>query len=125
MPTLGDRKIKKIILPSSEPNDEAWVEVYDVILAEDMLDLTPASRDVKDISRDETTFQVLSKIIKDWNFNDKTTGKKAEITEETVRKIPMVDAIKIMEETKAMDKFSQLSNVKKNLSPSSLPRKKG
>jgi hypothetical protein len=83
MPKLGQKFTKKVMLPGYPENDPAWVEVLTNPAADlwDGLDESDAK---------SASFQVMSKIIVDWNFQD-DAGGKAPITLETVKKLSVFD----------------------------------
>lgn len=110
MPVLNTtREVKKIILKeSSQPNDEAWVEVYQTLLAGDMIGMESYQDD-----QSMASIAVLAKLIKSWNFTDKDKTVLP-INIETVRCLPMADMIQIIQETKALD-TAKLTDIKKKL----------
>jgi hypothetical protein len=105
MPVLGDEKQVKITLPSSTPEEEAWVLLSTKMTAKDMLSMQT------DAAGAETTWSVLAAAIKDWNFTDKE-GNKSPITPENCSLIPSQDMVAI---TKALGFQDALDDAKKNL----------
>lgn len=110
MPVLNtNREIKKIILKeSSQPNDEAWVEVYEILLAEDMIGMETYQDD-----QSMASIAVLAKLIKAWNFTD-SNKQPLPVTLENVRHLPMLDMMQIIQETKALSS-AKLSDIKKKV----------
>jgi hypothetical protein len=86
------RPTKKIILPSSTPDDEAWVEVYTEVLTGDLEQVGNVG-DLKGLA----TVTGLVNLIKDWNFEDEN-GKKAEINIENLRRLKQIDSVAIVDE---------------------------
>lgn len=101
---------KKIVLPaSSKPDDEAWVEVAQGA----NMDLVDGLTDDETQSKVALAAIVLSRIIKAWNFTDKT-GNIASITPENIRKLPLTDIAYISEQSGLNDAFKPLSTQKKS-----------
>lgn len=108
MPVLQtERKTKKIVLPSSTPTDEAWVEIYEDIVAGDVIGMMSAGQDVN-----QATILAITGIIKSWNFTTKE-GEIAEVNTDNVKFLPYEDLMEIVTKTTAFDKFQKL-DVKKN-----------
>jgi len=105
MGVLGQVETKRVKLPSSKENDEHWVVVSVSITAGDLY----SSKGDNNI---QTTFNLLSKIIKEWNFTDET-GKIAPITIENVQKLEMRDVLSIQEVVKVPQ--DELSSDKKKI----------
>lgn len=108
MPVLDrERKTKRVVLPSSTPEDEAWVEIYEDVLTGDMLALT----DIQ--NQNEAGIVAMTKIIKDWNFTERDGKTKAPINAENVKKLSLSDLVHITDNIKAFDKFRKLTEIKK------------
>ncbi len=119
MPVLETkRESLRFELPSSTKEDPAWVEIYQKIMAGDILDLKRAEGNFS-----QTFFIALSHIIKEWNFTD-ASGEKVPVTEESVQFLDMLDLGFIAEKAKAFKEYSGLSTVKKNSFSSALQPKK-
>jgi len=102
------RPTKKLILPSSTKEDEAWVEVFTEVLTGDLEQVG----NVGDL-KGSATITGLVNLIKDWNFTDED-DKKAEITVENVRRLKQIDSMFIIDE---------LSKIKGNAIPEGLKKK--
>lgn len=115
MPELGQVGTTRLKLETASElaGEEAWVEVRNAILAEDIDDL-----DEEEIANNKTqyAYSFLAKIITDWNMT--ANGEKAPINAQTVKKLP-IDDLKNIEEQTNFDK--QLSRLKKNNSSSTSP----
>lgn len=90
--TADRRPTKKIILPSSTPEDEAWVEVYTEVLTGDLEQVGNVG-DLKGLA----TVTGIVNLIKAWNFEDEN-GKIAEINIENVRRLKQIDSMAIVDE---------------------------
>lgn len=109
MPILNnERSFKKIILPSSLPDDEAYVEVWDKVLTSDVVGLS----EYQD-NKNRAAVEMLVNIIKDWNFTDKD-GVKLPVTAENVNFLDIRDFAFIIEKTAAFKEIAEMSTVKKN-----------
>jgi len=111
MPKLDkdSRVSKKIILKaSSQPNDEAWVEIYEDVLTGDVMGVGQFEE-----NKMMASLAAITNLIKDWNFTDKD-GNKSEISIETVKLLPFEDMMQLISEVKAFDKFQGLTEIKKN-----------
>jgi hypothetical protein len=87
MSVLGAIKTKKVILPSSTPGDENWVEVNIAMTIKDMISVDATTDE-------ERSFAIIAKAIKDWSFTT-AQGQKAEITPENIALLPSMDLIAI------------------------------
>lgn len=113
MPKLADlsrRPTKKIILPSSTKEDEAWVEIYTEALTGDLEEIGNVG-DQKGFA----TVMGIKNIIKAWNFED-NDGKIAEITIENVRRLKQSDIMVIVEEMSKYKTGTMLDETKKKTS---------
>lgn len=102
------RETKKIILPSSKPDDEAWVEIYTEVLTGDLEQVGNVA-DLKGLA----TVTSIVNLIKDWNFVDEN-GVKAEINMENVRRLKQIDSMAIVAEVGKIKSTSLGEDVKKN-----------
>jgi hypothetical protein len=118
MPELGDRGKIKVVLETASKisNEEVWVEISQIVLAEDIDEMGMDSASALDRTR--KTYEFLAKAILDWNLMLK--GEKAAITAENLRKLPLDD---LMDLNNKFEYDRQLSRVKKNSSSSTLPIK--
>jgi hypothetical protein len=99
MPKLADlsrRPSKKVILPSSTKEDEAWVEIYTEALTGDLEEVGNVG-DQKGFA----TVTGIKNLIKAWNFEEEE-GKVAEITIDNVRRLKQTDVLAIIEEVGKM-----------------------
>ncbi len=123
MPQLQDLKTRptqKIVLPSSKPEDEAWVEVYTEPLADDIIYLSQFQGE-----KENSAVASIYRVIKDWNFTEKD-GTKSPLTMDNVRRLSINDLVAIIEETqldKKLERLSRLTDSKKKNSPSTLVQK--
>lgn len=87
MPTLTNenRPLKRVLLPSSKPEDEAWIDIYTELLVEDSLGLP----------NDEVAAGIIiaSRIIKDWAFTEKDGITKQAITSENIKHLTLNDFV--------------------------------
>jgi len=90
MPTLGEKKQKKIILPSSVPGDEAWVIVDTNITMEIVYA-------IENLEGKQADFEAFKRLIVDWNFTDKDK-KKLEINAANIEKMNIFDIKAIKKE---------------------------
>ena len=103
MPELSaKRSTKKIVLWTTP--DEAWVEIYEDLMTQDVMDLSKLQDD------SNVNFEVIRRIIADWNFTDK--GEKAPITLENIGRIPMKYWFKVAQEATA---FKELQGMAEKL----------
>lgn len=110
MPVLNtERKTSRLVLPSSTPEDEAWVEIYEDLLVSDVIELSNNTENPT-----KGTISALASIIKDWNFTDKD-GNKSEISFDTVKFMTLEDLIFITEKAKAFTKLNSLADAKKKI----------
>lgn len=109
MPTLGGQKTEKLVLPSSTPEDEAWVILNKNLPAKDALEFQ--DEDLKDT---KSSFKILAKYIQEWNFTN-ADGTPSDITEENVGLLSVGDIVEI---TKALDLDVELPDLKKKQSVS-------
>lgn len=109
MPTLeAERKTKRVVLPSSQENDEAWVELCVGVLVGDIIQVTSFEK-----NSGQATLEVLAKLIKDWNFTDKE-GNKAPINVENIKLLSVADMSALTQEIDAFKVASVgLNNAKK------------
>ena len=86
MPKLGLSNVQRIILPSSTPDDQAWVDI----------DLSPQAGLILDAfegaegSSARATALALVELIKQWNFADES-GQTEPITFDNVRRMDVAD----------------------------------
>ena len=107
--TSDRRPTKKIILPSSIPDDEAWVVVYTEVLTGDLEQVGNVG-DLKGLA----TITGIVNLIKDWNFEDEN-GNKAEISIDNIRRLKQSDTMAIVEEVSKIKSNDLLGEaVKKN-----------
>jgi hypothetical protein len=119
--TLDERPTLKIVLPSSKPNDEAFVVAYTEPLADDIAFIGRFRTDL-----DQVTIASIYRVIKDWNFTEKD-GKKVEITMDNVRRLSATDLAEILDKTGINEKYervSQLEDAKKKPLSSTFPQKR-
>ncbi len=118
MPVLNTlRTTKKLVLPSSTPEDEAWVEIYEELIGYDVVGLSEGGKSIT-----KTTIVAISNLIHDWNFTDKE-GKKVEINPETVKFLKPEDIYHIIEQAKLGEQYEAMADAKKKtLSSSSQPK---
>lgn len=89
---IADRRpIQKVVLPSSTPDDEAWVELYTEVLTGDLEQVGNVG-DLKGLA----TITGVVNLIKDWNFT-KEDGSKEDITAENLRRLRQTDFMAIVE----------------------------
>lgn len=98
--TQDRRPTKKIILPSSTPDDEAWVEIYTEVLTGDLEQVGNVS-DLKGLA----TVTGVVNLIKAWNFT-KDDGTIEDINIETVRRLKQADTMFIVEEVSKVKQTS-------------------
>lgn len=102
------RETKRITLPSSTPDDEAWVEIYTEVLTGDLEQIGNVA-DLKGLA----TVTSIVNLIKDWNFEDEN-GQKAEINIANVRRLKQIDSMAIVKEVEKIKPSSLDDEVKKN-----------
>jgi hypothetical protein len=106
-----ESSIEKVLLPSYKdlPEDQqAWVELYDTLNADDILSYDTAIGSNK-------TMGILVKLIKDWNFED-DNGNKIPVTVENLGKLKIEDLTPLIQRAEKIT--SVMDNAKKNLSTS-------
>lgn len=112
--TLEERPTLKIVLPSSQPNDEAFVIAYIDPLADDIAFISKFRTDL-----DQVTIASIFRVIKDWNFTEKDKSKVA-ITMDNVRRLTAMDLAEILDKTGINEKYERVSRLedakKKHLS---------
>lgn len=110
------RQTKKIVLPSSTPDNEVWVEIYIDALAGDFEEMANVAE-----KRGTAIFAGIVNIIKDWNF-EKDDGTKEDINLENVRRLKQSDIIFLVAEVEAYDSINSINvTQKKNIVNTSLP----
>lgn len=111
------RPSKKIFLPSSTPESEVWVEIYDEAISGDFEEVA----NVGD-KRGSAIMMGVVNIIKDWNF-EKDDGTKEDITIENVRRMKQPDLMFLVDKVSAYDSLNVLNDQqKKTLATTSLPK---
>jgi hypothetical protein len=113
MPKLNNperRQTKRIILPSSTKEDEAWVDIYEEAVAGDLEQVG----DVHNL-KGHATMVAITNIIKAWNFEDEN-GRVAEINIENVRRLRRDDISKLLDEIKAYDEVKPMTDEEKKSS---------
>jgi len=115
MPILkSERSEKRIVLPSSTPEDEAWAIVYTDLRTGDIFSTDPTQQTQR------TTPEIVANLIKDWNFLQ-ANGEKAPITSEFVALLDAVDLVYILKETGVEGKMRAFTDAKKKNSSSTSP----
>lgn len=105
MPKLQEltrRETKKLTLPSSTPEDEAYVIIYKEALAGDVEQMADAGE-----NRGLAMMKALVNIIQDWNFEDEKG--KADITLENVRRLKQKDLLFLLNEVEAFNELALFS----------------
>lgn len=104
------RTSKRLTLPSSTKEDEAWVEIYEEALAGDIEQMANAGE-----QRGLAMVTALTNIIKDWNMEEED-GTKAAITVDNVRRLKQKDLLFLLNEVEAFNELALFSGEqKKNL----------
>lgn len=85
MPRLGRTNIVRLNMPSSTPDDPAWMDVNLTFDAGLVIDATDAGE-----SNSAVIAAVLPRIITQWNYTGED-GEIAPINSDTVRKLPIGD----------------------------------
>lgn len=112
MPVLKqERTEKRVVLPSSTPEDQAWVIIYTDIRTGDIFP-DALSGEVQ-----RSTSDIVSRLIKEWNFT-KPDGNKAEINAEYVALMDAVDLVYILKESGLEEKMKPFADAKKKNSSS-------
>lgn len=108
MPILQDLKNRpstKIVLPSSTKGDEAWVEVYNEPLTDDIVFLSRYSDD-----KEMSTVAGIFRVLKAWNFTE-SDGKTAELSMENIKRLSVTDLAAIITQSKIDEKFAALAKL--------------
>lgn len=85
MPKLGNTQVERVTLPSSTPEDEAWVELNLSLTAGEVLSIRERGDDSAELS-----VAMLAKSIVNWNFTQ-DNGELEPVNEDNVKRLPAKD----------------------------------